>query len=267
MNVTNTASRVFLQYMYRDAYVHKRKLRDYVVNFVIAYPTIFSLAYGYLQPQAYFGTDAHAIYMGTMLLSGNIVLVIMFFSYKLNIELLFDFENNRMIDYQIMVLDPRLVIVQRVLFNSLLTWAMTLPFFPVAKLILGHQFDTSATNWLMLAIILLLGSIYGSIHHLLAACVLQKTTQISSLWARVNHIMITFGGFWIPHHVIYQYSPLLGAIMYFNPILYLSEGIRRAILNQDIFFLWHRSCLALVLINILGLIMVFYAFKKRTDHV
>ena len=256
---------LFLQFLRRDAYVHMRNLRLYIVNYTFLYPATFALSFAYLQVNTFFGSGNATL--STVLFSGNILVLIMIITYKETSTLLFDLEANRFIDYQISVLQPRLVIVERIFFTSLLTFAIALPFFPVGKLLLWNYLDTSNASWLQLIIILYLGSLCCSAYHQLAILVLKNSSQITSLWARANNFLMSLGGFFIPWHIQYKYSPLLGNIAYCNPLMYLSEGVRQALVGGPEFLSFTQCALSLFVFSVLFTVLCWHLFKKRVDHI
>jgi hypothetical protein len=263
-SLKQTAS-VFFQFLRRDAYVHYKNLSDYIINFSIIYPTICAICFAYLQTNTYFGTgNAH---LGTILFCGNILIVFMIVTYKQTITLLFDLENDRYIDYQITVLSPRLVILERIISTSIFTFFLALPFFPVAKLLLQDNLATSATSWWQVMVILYIGSLCCSAYHQCATLILQHTNQISSLWARVNHFLINFGGFWIPLNTLYAYSWYLGTIAHLNPLIYITEGLRQSIVGGTQFLSFWFCCQMLLLLTVFFTFAAWYQFKKRTDHI
>ncbi len=256
---------LFLQFLKRDFYIHSKQIKSYLINYVISYPLTGAFAFAYLQTNIYFGTGQARL--GTMLFSGNILLVLMLITYKQTIELLFDLENNKFINYQISILHPRLVILERIIFTSLFTFALSLPYFPVAKLILWSHLDTSATSWPQLLVILYLGSLCCSAYHQLASLVLKSSSQITTLWARVNQVLLHLGGFWIPLYIVRAYSEWLGYVVYLNPLVYISEGLRQALLGGDQFLSFGQCASALIIFSVIFVLLTWRIFKKRVDHI
>ena len=256
--------KVFFYFLWRDTYVYCKKIHEDIINYSLLYPLIFSLTLVYLQANIYF--KHNSVYMGTLLFSGNIILPMMILTYKITFDLLFDLEQNRFIDYQIILLPPRLLLFERIIFATLSSFILTLPFFPISKLLLGSHLDLSNISWPALAGMLLIGSFCFASYQLLAACIL-KPDQISTFWARVNGLFITFGGFWIPLKIMTQYSWLLGICVQFNPVLYVTEGVRQAILRNSLFFSIPYCITILLTLSILFIILTWYFFKQRVDHI
>ncbi len=256
---------LFFQFLKRDFYVNLGYMKEAFINYALCYPITYAISFSYIQTNIIFGSGNG--YLGTMLFAGNIIVIMLLISYKTTIELLFDLEHNRYIDYQIIVLNPRLVLLERIFFASLYTYILSSPFFIVAKLCLGNSLQTDQTSWISLYAVLYAGSLCCASYHQLAALLLQSSSSISTLWARVNHALITFGGFWIPLYLFKEYSPFLGALIYLNPMAYITEGLRRSLLGTPNFMPVSTVLLALFGFSSFFILISWYIFKKRIDHI
>ncbi len=132
-------------------------------------------------------------------------------------------------------------------------------------LLLGNYIDLSHTNWAQVFLILFAGSLCLSAYHLLAAVTLKSSVNIKSLWSRVNGVLISFGGFWIPLYVMQSYSKLLGTLVYLNPCIYLTEGIKGAITGSDQFLPFALCISMLIIFTTLFTGACWFQFKRRTD--
>ncbi len=256
--------KIFFYFLWRDIYVHSKKFHANIINYALLYPLNYAFSFVYLQAGIYFKNNS--LYMGTLIFAGNIMLPMMILTYNVTFALLFDLEKNRFIDYQIILLSPRLVLLERIIFATLFSFILTIPFFPISKLLLGNHLDLSNVSWPALIGMLFVGSLCFASYQLLAACVL-KSNQIRTFWTRVNGLFITFGGFWIPLKVMAQYSTILGICVQLNPALYVTEGVRQAILKGSLFFSIPHCITVLLSMSTLFTILAWYFFKKRTDHI
>ncbi len=255
---------IFCVFLWRDFTLGWKSKNSYLINYILIYPMLYAFTFLYLQSNIYFG--AHQQAMGTAIFVGNILLALITLSNKYTNELMFDLEQNRFIDYQISLLPPRFVLLERITFAALCTFLMLMPYFPVAKLVFRDQFVTTNTSWIALEIMVFVGAFFCSSYNLLMSCIL-RTAQISQFWIRINQPLLILGGFWVPRYIIQQFSPLLGALTYLNPLMYVTEGLRQAAIGGNQFLpLW--ICLVMLLLfTCLCIITSFYFFKKRTDHI
>jgi hypothetical protein len=257
------SANLFLQFLYRDLYVHTRQLLAHIVNYSIIYPALYMFGFAFLQTQIYFNGQAH---IGAIVFSGTCLVPLLVMAFHVTFDLLFDLEKNRHIDFQITLLNPRLILIEQILFASLFTFFIMIPFFPLARIFVSSYIDLSNISWSSLFIILYLGSLCASAYHKLAA-ILLTVQKISMFWTRVNHILLVLGGFWIPLHIVREFSPTLGFFLRFNPIIYLTEGLRQSVVGGSEFLpIWYCA-VALLALSIMFTFLCFYFFKRRVDHI
>lgn len=257
--------RIFLEFFLRDLYVYRRQSGTYIINYCLIYPVMHSFILGYVFPSLYFGPDAALA--ATTMFAGTCVVNLVVLANIVNIGLLFDLENVRYIDYQITLLSPRLVIVQRILFTSLFVFFILFPFFPIAKLLLGSWFVTTNTSWPALFLILYLSALCCSAYTQFYACLVPSSRHLRSFWMRINFALITFAGFFVPWHVTKQFSSILGYALLFNPLLYITEGLRQAILGSSEFMPLWVCCSMLLFWTCILTLLAWKLFKKRVDHI
>lgn len=258
-------SQIFVEFLYRDFFVYRKKILNDLLNYALICPLVLSISFVYVQANIYFGAN-DAIHMGTMVFAGNILIPLMTLAYKLTFELLFDLEQHRFVNYQIILLHPRLVIVERILFGSIISFLVTLPFFPMSKLFLGNHFFTDNTNWISLCGVLLAASCCTVAYHQFFAAFL-RAYQIGMFWVRINHVAMFLAGAFVPVYTIKEYSPFLGKLIALNPLLYATEGVRHALLANESFLpAWY----CIIIMNCFTLFftsLTWHAFKKRVDHI
>ena len=209
---------IFLQFFYRDFYVQKQKLATHIINYSIIYPALYIFCFAYLQTQIYFHGQTQ---LGAIVFSGTCLVPLLVMTSTICFDLLFDLEKNHHTDYQITVLDPRLMLIEQILFSSLFTFFIMIPFFPLARIFASSFIDLSNITWSSLFLILYLGSLCFSAYHKLAATIIT-VKKISMFWSRVNYILLVLGGFWIPLATIRAFSPTLGFLVRLNPIVYFT---------------------------------------------
>ena len=117
--------KIFGEFLRRDTIVHFRRIRSYILNYIVIYPIVWALATGYIMPKVMFGAKAST--MGMNLFVGTILAMLFPLAFHLNIDLLLDLQNDRHIDFKLLVLSPRLLLLERILFNSLSCAWLLLP--------------------------------------------------------------------------------------------------------------------------------------------
>ncbi len=254
---------IFMQFLRRDAYVHTRQLRDHIINYSLIYPTLYMFCFAYLQTAIYFHGQSR---IGAIVFSGTCLVPLVVMAFHITFDLLFDLEKNRHIDYQMMALKPHLIIIEQILFSSIFTFFIMIPFFPLARIFASSCIDLRHISWPSLYLILYCGSLCVSAYHKLAATLLT-VEKISMFWTRINHILLVLGGFWIPLYTIRSFSPTLGFMLRFNPIVYLTEGLRQSIVGGNDFLPISQCVAALLILSVLFTALACHFFKKRVDHI
>lgn len=254
---------LFLQFLYHDFYLQKQQLLNHVINYSIIYPALYTFCFAYLQTQIYFHGQTQ---IGAMVFAGTCMVPLLVLTFHITFDLLFDLEKNKHTYYQITAINPRLLLVEQILFSSLFTFFIMIPFFPFARIFASSFIDLTNIHWPSLFLMLYLGALCFSAYHKLAAVILS-VKKISMFWTRVNYILLILGGFWIPLHVIHQFSPVLGFLVRLNPILYLTEGLRQSIIGGSRFLPLTQCASALFVLSIIFTLLSFHFFKKRVDHI
>ena len=257
--------KVFAEFFRRDTIVHFRRIRSYIINYIVIYPIVWALATGYIMPKVMFGGNASQ--MGMNLFIGTILAMLFPLAFHLNIDLLFDLQGERHIDYKLMLLSPRLLLLERILFNSCAAWLKVALFFPIAKFYLRAFLDVSSTNWGMVFLVLFVGSLFCNAYNAFTFCYLRSSLEITNFWMRFNSPLMTFGGFFIPWFIMYEFSPWLGRLVLLNPLLYITEGLRGAILGGGQYIPLGYCMLGMLAGTVLFTGLAMKLFKSRVDHI
>ena len=254
---------VFITFLQRDFYVQKPQLITHSINYSFIYPGLYIFCFAYLQTQIYFHGQTQ---MGATVFAGTCLVPLLVMTSHISFDLLFDLEKNHHTDYQITALNPRLLLIEQILFSSFFTFFIMAPFFPLAKFFASSFIDLSNIHWPSLFLILYLGSLCFSAYHKLAATIIT-VKKIGMFWTRVNYILLQLGGFWIPLNIISSFSPTLGFLIRLNPVVYLTEGLRQSIVGGSKFLPLIQCASALAVLSVIFTLLSFHFFKKRVDHI
>lgn len=265
MNAYLQRIRVMGYFLMRDFYTFGSKWRRIAVNYCTIIPVTMTIAFGYFLPNSNMINPTPI--QTTTFFVGCILWSMFPLAFMLNVDVLFDLEHDRFIDYQIITLDPPLVLLQKVIFATIVTFLSISLFYPISKLLLGSYFYSASLSWFSLLLVLFLGSLFCASFNIFMVCFIESTQKIGNFWMRFNNPMITLGGLFIPWSVMVKYSTFLGAISLLNPLLYITEGIRRAIIGGDQFFSLSSVVVALFFFSILFYSLACYFFKKKVDYV
>lgn len=259
---------IFLEFLRRDFYVHLKQIRNYMITYLLIFPILFSFVEGYIMPNTIF--DLSVLPSKSILLIGVIIYLMLGLAMTLNGFLLIDLENDKFTQYQTLLLNPELLILEKIIFSSAVSFVFITPFFIISKLILREEFNTACLSIPKLLIIFLLGTIFCSAYAILAMCKLKGTHQLGMFWRRFNMPLAMFGAEWVPWIVIFKFSKVLGYLALLNPFLYIGEGVRGAVIgiNERNYYIPFIYCVIfLVLASIILTLVALKSFKKRIDHI
>ncbi|MGE0206778.1 MAG: ABC transporter permease [Candidatus Babeliales bacterium] len=265
MSLTLRFVRIFGYFLLRDIYAFKNHWRRVFFNFSTILPLVSSLVFGYFLPNS---TMINATPVeSTIFFVGCILWSIFPLAFLMNLDLIFDLEHQRFIDYQIIMFNPILILLEKIIFSGLITFFNIVLFFPISKIILGSYFYTTNTSWPSLFLILMLGSLFCATFNIFMLCYIKSSQSIGRFWMRVNNPLITLGGLFMPWYIMAKYSYFLGNLALANPLIYLTEGVRASIIGGPHFFSVFTASLALIIFSTFFFILSCIFFKKKVDYV
>ena len=87
------------------------------------------------------------------------------------------------------------------------------------------------------------------------------------LWVRIVFPLWFLGGFEFSWNSVHLIAPKLSYLLLLNPIIYMTEGVRAALLGQDGMISFWICCLVLSVMFVGVGYWSFKALKKRLDFV
>ena len=261
----NRSLAVFLQFLLRDTRIFLQRSKQRILNNGVISPLLLAICFGYILPYVALGDAAKT--QSTAIFIGNIVWTMFPLAFFFMMDVLFDLEQERFIDYQMTMLSPRLVLFERILFAGLANFVCMLPFFPIAKLVMQDQFDISRACWLHVAVIMLVGALFLTSFNLFTQLLMKDSMKVDNLWLRCYYPLMVMGGGMFSWPVMNAFSPLLGKITLLNPFIYVTDGLREAILGSGEYFSFMSSVIVLTGLWIVCTLLAFYLFRRRVDHI
>lgn len=254
---------IFKEFFKRDLYAFSKYKITYFINYSLIFPALFSLTFGYIIPFTAF--NQNVLPSTGFLLASSVVFLFLIFPVSQNIFLLLDLENEKYVEYQATLLNPKYIILEKILFSSLFTFLIVIPFFFVSKLILGDIFDVSKLSVIKLLITLFLASCMASSYVIFCLLKMKNPSKMGMWWRRVNTPLFMLGGAWVPWLIMAKVSVFLGYITLLNPFLYVTESLRGAILGPEKFIHFHYCVVALIIFTLIFTHLSLKTFKKRID--
>jgi hypothetical protein len=149
------------------------------------------------------------------------------------------------------------------LIGSVLSIAMVF----LGKLILLGSLSLAAIAWGKLLIIILLGNLFYGMLAMAIAGHVGEVSKIGNVWSRFIFPMWFFGGFQFSWQSMHAASAPCSYLVLANPILYIMEGVRVAILGQEGSLPWPVCLGALGIATALCWVIAYNRMKKRLDFV
>lgn len=265
MNTHLRSFRIFFEFLKRDLLVYKQQWKRLAINNWLIRPIIVAICFGYIIPMV--SMTQSTPYKMTEFMGGMILWGIFPLAWSFAVELMYDFEHLKFVNYLNTVLNPNLVVLEKIIFYSVASFINIIPFYPFSKIILGPYFDASNTSWIKLFIILYAGALFCAAYNVFFVCYVSGFQRVSNFWMRLNYPMINFGGTFLSWAAMASYSKYLGYILLANPLIYLSEGIRNALLGPANYFNFGLCILALLGFSIALSMAAMHYYKKKLDTI
>lgn len=189
-------------------------------------------------------------------------------SYGIAFNYVADLHNNRFINYQIILPMPKLFLFAEYILVFMIEISLvSLPLIISASLFLGPLFPVADANWPAAVLIYLLATFFYAALFLYLAFNCPYTWFLDNVWPRRLAILFLFGCSFFTWKKLYNFSPYLATLFLLNPVTFIHEGFRAALLGgNDYLPLW--ICIPVVfLFCLLIIFLLTRAIKKRLDPV
>lgn len=137
----------------------------------------------------------------------------------------------------------------------------------LGKLVLFSSVSLASIAWFKLLIILLLGNLFYGMLAIAIAGHVGEVSKIGNVWSRFIFPMWFFGGFQFSWEAMYKASVPCAYAVLANPILYIMEGVRIAVMGQEGNLPWAVCLSALTAATIICWFIAYNRMQKRLDFV
>lgn len=243
---------IFYQLLCRDLTIFRRRFVGRLIDMSFVFFTNI-IAFNYFLAPMGMGPN-----YGPFIMVGAIAIFGMFDLMGYVAEMVMDLEGGRRITHTLSMPISSTMTFISIGFNWAVTSCILILFLlPLGKLLLWNQFDFSAVSWWRFAIIYPLIHLFFGFFALWISSVFSKSSQMGKIWTRLINPLFMFGGYFFPWASALAVSPLIAKIMLINPFIYITEGLRSAMLGPEgalpfwicplalmffcSFFIWHSS--------------------------
>jgi ABC-2 type transport system ATP-binding protein len=235
--------KIFLYLIYRDLLILKKDFWGTFIDMLI-WPTIASIIFGYIMPRI---SNVGPNYGGFVLL-GAIITIATVSALDSATQIISDLDNNRLSDYFLTLpISPYLFFIKQAISITLKSLILTLPIFPLGKLLLLKSFSLLHLSFIKFCLMYLCITVFIGFFALWIISWVKHQDAIIHVWLRLYNPMMWFGGLLFSWKQIYEAIPSISYIMLLNPITYAIEGLRASVLGQEN-FLNYWICLFILLI-------------------
>lgn len=179
-----------------------------------------------------------------------------------------DFEGDRVIDYYFTTPIPSwLVFFKSIVFSAIQSLFLAAVALPIGWLFLKESLAWSAISWLNFTSMLVAMSLFYGAFTLFIVSFVSGMETINSVWMRVVYPLWFMGGFQFTWYSLKAVFPACAYILLLNPITYIMEGLRAAVLGQAGYLPFWVCLLVVLLSTVLCGIIGIKRLLKRLDCV
>jgi ABC-2 type transport system permease protein len=254
--------KTFYALLSRDLFILKRELPTLLINGAILV-VIEVLLFGYLLPIMGMPAElASSIYLGC------IVFTLLIFGYGFGLTYSLDASSHNYISYQLTLpLPKQLLFTEYVIFFIIQGIALSLPLVTLGVLLLGDRFVRYETHWFAFIPFYLIMLLFLALFFLSFALTTSFEWYTKNIWARAISPLTTLGALFYVWKPLYKFNAFLGTLILFNPLTYVSEGLRATLLGST-HFLAMIPCFGMTGLScvVLGMLLI-KGIKYRLDPV
>ena len=258
----NTYFNVCKNLIWSDLLIFKQAFFDKFIDITI-WIVLTVFVTGYIMP--YFGlSDTFGVFQ----LGGVIAAVGLFEVYVSAVDLIVDFEGDRVIDYTVTLPIPSwLAILSKAGYYFFVYLILTIAILPVGKIALWNQLDLTTVHYGKLALAIIFQSMFFACFVIWASSVIENMSKLGSVWARFIFPMWFMGGFQFSWTSLHHITPVIAWINLCNPMIYITESTRVAILGQADYLNFWLCLVAITFFSVICFLKGLWNLKKRLDFV
>jgi hypothetical protein len=248
--------------IHADLLVFKQTFFDKFIDVTI-WVVLTIIVTGYIMP--YFGLSSD---FGVFQFGGIIAAIGLFELYGSVVELVSDFQGDRVINYNLILPIPSwMAIVSKGAYYFIIYVILSVLMLPIGKLTLWNQLDLTQIDYFKFFISLFFQNIFYACFVLWAASIVENASKLGSIWARYIFPMWFMGGFQFSWIALHNAMPVVSYIILLNPMMYITEATRASVLGQSDYINFWICLVAIAIFSALCLAVGMRNLQKRLDFV
>lgn len=247
--------------IWADLLVFKQSFFDKIIDISI-WAILTILVTEYVMP--FFGLANFGLFQ----FGGIIAAVGLFELYASVVDLVSDLEGDRVINYNLTLPIPSLfTFISKSAYYGIIYSILTFIILPIGYIALWGQWELAHTCFYKLTLAILVQSIFYACFVLWAASITHTMVQLGKVWARFIFPMWFMGGFQFSWVSLYQAMPWIAYLNAINPMIYITESTRVALLGQEGYANFWLCLIAVLCFSVFCFVMGYRNLKKRLDFV
>lgn len=253
---------VFKELLFTDLRAFKNVIKDKLIDLFIWISTVTAVT-SYLMPL--FGLEVE---FGPFTLVGLAASAGLFELFPAVMNMISDFENDQVIAYYMTLpIASWLVFMRAIVYYAISSAALGTLVLPVGNLFLRNPIALTEIHIIkFITIFLLMNMFYGAFTLFIASYV-KNMLRVGSVWMRIVYPLWFLGGFQFSWYALHSVSKSLAYLDLINPITYIMEGLRAAVLGQEGYMSFWICILMLALCTIFCSYVGIVRLKRRLDFI
>ncbi|HSC25472.1 MAG TPA: hypothetical protein VLB80_04635 [Candidatus Babeliales bacterium] len=253
---------IFYKLVATNFYIARQQLFNQFINLCI-WGFCQLVVMGYLMQSFGLASSFGAFQLATVI--GTVGL---FEVYGNTVKSIMDFEGDRSIGYYLTLpASSTVVLLSMVCSYALVGILLSCAMFLFNALIFSTSFNIANISCIKFAVIIVLANIFYGVFTIAVTAHVGSMAKIRNAWSRFIFPLWFMGGFQFSWASMYKLSAPLAYALLCNPIIFIMEGVRAALLGAEGCLPWEVCCIALCSFTIVLWFYAHYKMKKLLDFV
>jgi len=263
MNTFHHNISIFFALITRDIKVLRLRLKDLIIDGLILV-CVTVLIFGYLLPLLGMPTSLIA----PVFLGNSLCFFLASLGYNFAMRMVYDLKFNRFIDYFLTLPLPKRWLFSYFVASFIIeTSIVTLPLVTIGIVLLGKNFGPINGSFITFLAMYFLSLLFWALFFLGSSFTCDFHWFKNNMWARRIMPLFVFGSAFFTLKTITAIMPTFSKIMLCNPLTYITEGLRVALLGGTD-YLPLTTCIIGIFVAILFMVVrLHYGIYKRLDPV
>lgn len=179
-----------------------------------------------------------------------------------------DIDGDRTISYYLTLpVRPAVVLLSMVCSYAIVGLLLTVMILPLGKIVFYNSFNFAQISWIKFVITAVLANVFFGIFMIAVTGHVGTIAKMRNIWSRFISPLWLFGCYQFSWTAIHALSAPLSYLVLLNPVVFVMEGMRGALLGSPDCLPWGMCCLVLCLFILVGWNYAHYKMKRLLDFV